>query len=185
MSWSQTFISIKMIFQLAYHVASIYRSKWRDVCYLYWNNVYTNIFPHALINAILFCAIVIWYDMLFCYFCYFYRLQFLFNPNSETHPGVGNFTLDWNGCYDNRKEMCKWRVSLRWRLMSTMASSRLLTQPFIRAQIQEIIKAPRYWPLCGGNTGDRWHKWPVTKKMFLFDDVIIPWLQSAPAVSYN
>ena len=37
--------------------------------------------------------------------------------------------------------------------MSTMAS-RLLTQPFIQAQIKENIKAPRHWPLCGEFTGE-------------------------------
>ena len=41
-----------------------------------------------------------------------------------------------------------------WRLRSP--ASRLFTQPFIRAQIKENIKAPRYWPLCGQFTGDRW-----------------------------
>ena len=37
-------------------------------------------------------------------------------------------------------------------------------------------KAPRHWPLCGEFTEDRWiplHKWPVTRKMFPFDDVIM------------
>ena len=41
--------------------------------------------------------------------------------------------------------------------MTTMVSqspaSRLFTQPFIRAQIKEYIKAPRHWPLCGEFTG--------------------------------
>ena len=32
-------------------------------------------------------------------------------------------------------------------------ASPLFTQPFIRAQIEEIIKAPRHWPLCGEFTG--------------------------------
>ena len=31
----------------------------------------------------------------------------------------------------------------------------MFTQPFIRAQIKENIKAPRHWPLCGEFTGDR------------------------------
>ena len=35
-------------------------------------------------------------------------------------------------------------------------ASRLFTQPFIRAQFKENIKAPRHWPLCGEFTGDRW-----------------------------
>ena len=41
-----------------------------------------------------------------------------------------------------------------WRHRSP--ASRLSTQPFIRAQIKENIKAPRHWPLCGEFTGDRW-----------------------------
>ena len=34
---------------------------------------------------------------------------------------------------------------------------------------QGNIKAPRHWPLCR----DSPHKWPVTRKMFPFDDVIM------------
>ena len=41
-----------------------------------------------------------------------------------------------------------------WRLKSP--ASRLFTQPFIRAQNKESIKAPRHWPLCGEFTWDRW-----------------------------
>ena len=52
----------------------------------------------------------------------------------------------------------------RWPLKSH--ASRLFTQPFIRSQINENIKAPRYWPNSP-------HKWPVTRKMFSFDDVIM------------
>ena len=33
---------------------------------------------------------------------------------------------------------------------------RLFTQPFIKAQIEENLKAPRHWPLWGEFTGDRW-----------------------------
>ena len=39
----------------------------------------------------------------------------------------------------------------RWRLKSP--ASPLFTQPFIRVQIKENIKAPRHWPLCGEFTG--------------------------------
>ena len=42
----------------------------------------------------------------------------------------------------------------RWRLKSP--ASPLFTQPFIRAQIKENIKAPCHWPLCGEFVGDRW-----------------------------
>ena len=36
--------------------------------------------------------------------------------------------------------------------------------------VSENIKAPCHWPLCREFTGD---KWPVTRKMFPFDDVIM------------
>ena len=54
----------------------------------------------------------------------------------------------------------------RWRRKSP--ASPLFTQPFIRAQIKEIIKAPRHWPF-----GEFPHKWPVMRKMFPIDDVIM------------
>ena len=62
-------------------------------------------------------------------------------------------------------------IMARWRLKSP--ASRLFTQPFIKAQIKENIKAPRHWPLCGEFTGDSPHKGPVTWKLFPFDDVIM------------
>ena len=69
----------------------------------------------------------------------------------------------------------------RWRLKTP--ASRLFTQPFIQAQIKENIKAPHHclseseslafvlgihrWPVNSP------HKWPVKRKMFPFDDVIM------------
>ena len=53
---------------------------------------------------------------------------------------------------------------------------RLFTQPFIREQIKENIKAPLYWPFVRrihrGPVNSP-HKWPVTRKVFPFDDVIM------------
>ena len=58
----------------------------------------------------------------------------------------------------------------RWRLKPP--APRLFTPPFVQSQIQENSKAPRHWPLY------RWlnfpHKGPVTRKMFPFDDVVMP-----------
>ena len=54
-----------------------------------------------------------------------------------------------------------------WRLRSP--ASRLFTQPFIRAQIKENIKALCHWPLCGEVNSP--HKGLVTRNMFPFDDV--------------
>ena len=44
-------------------------------------------------------------------------------------------------------------------IMNATASQpviRLFTQLFIQSQIKENMKAPRYWPLWGEFTGDRW-----------------------------
>ena len=55
-------------------------------------------------------------------------------------------------------------------------ASWLFTQPLIQAQINQNIKAPRHWPFVRGihrlpvNSP---HKWPVTRKIFPFDDVIV------------
>ena len=60
-----------------------------------------------------------------------------------------------------------------WHLKSS--ESRLFTQPFIQAQIKENIKALRHWPLCGIHRSpvNSPHKWPVRRKIFPFDDVIM------------
>ena len=60
---------------------------------------------------------------------------------------------------------------MRWRL--TSPALRLFTQPFIQPQNKENIKASRHWPLCEEFTVNSPHKWPVTRKMFPFDDVIM------------
>ena len=61
------------------------------------------------------------------------------------------------------------------------------------AQIKVNIKAPRHWLLCGEFTGDRIHrgpvnsphKWPVTRKMFPFDDVIMCYCVPVSLMSYS
>ena len=50
----------------------------------------------------------------------------------------------------------QWRHNGRDVVSIKSPASRLFTQPFIRAQIKENIKAPRHWPLCGEFTGGRW-----------------------------
>ena len=51
-------------------------------------------------------------------------------------------------------------LSLQWRHNGCdgdkSPASPFFTQPFIKAQIIENIKAPRHWHLCGELTGDRW-----------------------------
>ena len=68
--------------------------------------------------------------------------------------------------------MTSWWV--RWRLKSPAAT--LFTQPFIQAQIKKKFKSSASLAFVRGI--HRWpvnspHKGPVTRKMFLFDDVIM------------
>ena len=63
-------------------------------------------------------------------------------------------------------------------IMGTIASqitslTILFIQPFIQTQIKENFKALRHWPLYRAFTGNSPHKWPVTRKMCPFDDVIM------------
>ena len=46
-------------------------------------------------------------------------------------------------------------------MASQITSLTIFTQPFIRAQLKENIKAQRHWPLCREVIGDRWI--PLTK----------------------
>ena len=57
--------------------------------------------------------------------------------------------------------------------VSQITSLTIVYSPVYSEQINENIKAPRH---CGEFTGDRMyspHKWPVTRKMFSFDDVFM------------
>ena len=68
-------------------------------------------------------------------------------------------TVSSDICRSMLNKLCPQTITMAsqwvgWRLKSP--ASRLFTQPFIRAQIKENIKAPRHWPLCGEFTGDRW-----------------------------
>ena len=50
-------------------------------------------------------------------------------------------------------------ITLTWqwaRLRLKSPASPLFTQPYILAQINENIKVPCHWPLCGEFTGHRW-----------------------------
>ena len=56
-------------------------------------------------------------------------------------------------------------------IVSQITGARLFSQPFVQVPIKENTKALRRWPLWEEFTGDP-HKRPVTRKMFIFDDVI-------------
>ena len=69
-----------------------------------------------------------------------------FNMDLLSNPGHIKITADLQNI-----TVTSWWA--RWRLKST--ASRLFTQPFIQAQINDNIKVPRHWPLCVEFTGDR------------------------------
>ena len=54
-------------------------------------------------------------------------------------------------------------------MASQITSLTIVYSTIIRAQIKVNIKAPRHW---WGSVNSP-HKWPVTRKMFPFDDVIM------------
>ena len=65
----------------------------------------------------------------------------------------------------------------RWRLKSP--ASRLFTELFIQTQIKENIKSSASLAFVRGihrGPVNSPHKWPVTRKMFPFDDVIMWYL---------
>ena len=85
--------------------------------------------------------------------------------HSETvMPQLTNLRKDiiqQNMCYQRVSNVIT--VTSLWaRLHLKSPASRLLTQPFVQAQIKENIKAPRNWPLWGEFTGD---KGPVTENV--------------------
>ena len=55
-------------------------------------------------------------------------------------------------------------------LASQITSLTIVYSTVYSDEDQRNIKALRHWPLCGEFTP---HKWPVTRKMFPFDDVIM------------
>ena len=71
--------------------------------------------------------------------------------------------------------------------MSAMASqntgSPLFTQPFVQARIKENVKAPRHWPLWGKPVNTP-QKGPVTRKIFLFHDVMIILHDERPTIHH-
>ena len=61
-------------------------------------------------------------------------------------------------------------------MVSLITSLTIVYSTVYQTQIKENIKAPRHWPLCGKFPGppvNSPNKWPVTRKMFPFDNVIM------------
>ena len=77
-------------------------------------------------------------------------------------------------------------ITLHWRHnehngVSNHQPHTFLLKRLFRSRSKKTSRLRVTGLLCGEFTGDRWpvnspHKWPVTRKMFQFDDVIMTWL---------
>ena len=114
--------------------------------------------------------------------------------SQEAHHQSSHCCEDWTVRSHFLQIAAPFYVALLWRHngrdgVSTSPASRVFTQLFIQAQIAELIKAPRQWPLRGEI--HRWpvispHKGPVTRKVFPFDDVIMGYHSlNAPGSQYS
>ena len=96
---------------------------------------------------------------------------------SKTHLNLASGSrLTRNNCklawqIAKKNKISHYSDVIRGRMRLKSPASLLFTKPFIRAQIKENIKAPSHWPLCGAVNSP--HKWPVTRKMFPFEYVIM------------
>ena len=79
----------------------------------------------------------------------------------------------WRGCDHTCCHITVSSNRARWRPNSP--ASRVFARPFVQAQIKDNTKATRHWPLWGNLpvTGGFPSTGPVTRKLFLFDDVIM------------
>ena len=68
----------------------------------------------------------------------------------------------------------QWRHNERDRVSDHQPHDCLLNRLFRRRSTK--TSKLRVTGLCAGNPVNSPHKWPVTRKMFPFDDVIMPWL---------
>ena len=62
----------------------------------------------------------------------------------------------WRSMYNYNESTCYYSDVIMGAMAAQITSLIIFTQPFIQAQINENIKAPRHWPLWGEFTGHRW-----------------------------
>ena len=103
----------------------------------------------------------------------------------RTHYDVAVMSLPYNRCWfsiswfvkgvRNRQHTfvpLQWRHNERDGASNHQPHDYLLSRLF-KAQVKEIIKAPRHWPVWGEFTGEFPAQRAATPKMFPFDDVIM------------
>ena len=79
---------------------------------------------------------------------------------AQSKHHIHDHLVDYIATVTARVGALSWYAPYNGVIMGTMGlkspASPLFTQPFIRTQIKENIKAPRHWPLCWEFTGPRW-----------------------------
>ena len=157
--------------KLVYKNTAIFRVILSAIYYFFWWRTYASLimFDDACLRRrngpwliwIMTCRLadvrLLFYAML-CFQCMQHDIQCPFVPNCHVplHKHCNDVTMG--------------------AMASQSSDSRFFTQTFIQTQMRKNIKAPRHWPLCGGI---HWwpvnspHKWPVARKLFPFDDVIM------------
>ena len=92
----------------------------------------------------------------------FIALKHIVLHNITSFCGLALWTLSSNECIAPKSDIAS---STQTMVSTKSPDSQLFTQPFIRGQIKESIRA--------GGPMNSPHKWPVTRKMFSFDDIIM------------
>ena len=99
--------------------------------------------------------------------------------------GVHNHSLTQPHAINQTSQTVWMPASLQWRHyerdLASHITSRLFTQPFIQAQIEENIKDPRHWPLWGEFTSDQWI--PCTK--YQWHEKCFHLMTSSCSIVYN
>ena len=106
-------------------------------------------------------------------------------PSTSTGQSVWRVRRNYNTAWHGRWHEWSWwvRISLQWRhndhdSVSNHQPYDCLLNRLFRRRSKKTSKL-RVTGLCAGNSpGNSPHKWPVTRKMFPFDDVIMYFFKS-------
>ena len=125
---------------------------------------YIYLHSYMILYMYIWCIIYIYSYILFGY--KFHRNMFIGDHFTTKHRSP------------NRRQVASLHYSdvIMGAMASKITSLTIVHSTVYSGADQRNIKALRHWPLCEGFTGDRVnspYKWPVTRKTFPFDDVIM------------
>ena len=85
-----------------------------------------------------------------------YLVQQKFDNRTKIRKKTTMFEIVGKYITTNRKHHTHYSGVIMGTIASEITGVSLVTQPFVQTQIEENIKAPRHWWLCGEFTGDWW-----------------------------